>query len=249
MLWEVLDAATLVPALLVTAVAGLMRGYSGFGSAIVLAPVYATLWGPQAGVPVVLMMDLFSSLVLVPRALATADRRVVLPMGVAAMVATPVGAAVLIAATGPDAADLLRRTIGALVLGFGLLLFGRWRYHGRRPAPLNLAVGALAGLMKGATGMSGPPVILYFLSGPEAVRQHRANLILFFGLIGVVAVFPPLFAGLIDGPALLRTALMVPALLGCVPLGARLFGVVPERLYRPFALVLLLLSGGVALLS
>ena len=41
-------------ALAVTAVAGLMRGYSGFGTAILLAPTYSLLWGPRVGVPVML---------------------------------------------------------------------------------------------------------------------------------------------------------------------------------------------------
>jgi len=67
------------------------------------------------------------------------------------------------------------------ILVFGLLLMSGWRYTGSRPLPLNIGIGTLAGLLKGATGMSGPPVILYLLAGPEAAKQHRANLILFFG--------------------------------------------------------------------
>jgi uncharacterized membrane protein YfcA len=40
-------------ALACTAVAGIMRGYSGFGTAVLLAPLYSVLWGPRIGVPVV----------------------------------------------------------------------------------------------------------------------------------------------------------------------------------------------------
>ncbi len=237
--WRLLFAA------LVTAIAGLMRGYSGFGTAVILAPVYSLLWGPRAGVPVMLLMELAVSLQLVPRALPEADRRVVLPLGGAATLTTPLGAFILLTADGTD----LRRAIGGLVLVFGFLLMSGWRYHGSRPLALNLAIGAIAGLLKGSTGMSGPPVILYMLAGPEEARRHRANLILFFGMIAVISVIPPALGGLIGTAVAIRTALMLPVLLIAVPVGARLFHIVPVAWYRRFAMAVLLAAGGLALLG
>ncbi len=233
----------LVGAVVATAIAGVMRGYSGFGTAVILAPVYSLLWGPRAGIPVMLLMELVVSVQLLPGAIKDADRRVVLPLGGAAAVATPLGAWILLTADG----DTLRRFIGGFVLLFGLLLMSGWRYHGSRPLPLNLAVGTAAGLLKGATGMSGPPVILYLLAGLEEAKRHRANLILFFATIAIVSIVPPLLGGLIDLPVLLRLAVLLPVMALSVPIGARLFKVVPERLYRPFAMGVLLAAGGLAL--
>ena len=232
-------------AILATAIAGLMRGYAGFGTAIILAPIYSVLWGPLAGVPVMLLMELLVSLQLVPRALREADRRVILPIGGAAALATPLGAFVLLAADP----EWLRRAIGGLVLVFGFLMLSGWRYRGARPLGLNLVVGTAAGLLKGATGMGGPPVILYLLAGTEEARRHRANLILFFGLIAVVSVVVPLAAGLIDGPVLVRFLIMLPVLLVTVRIGAALFGVVPARFYKPCAMLLLTTAGSIALFA
>ncbi|WP_439595905.1 sulfite exporter TauE/SafE family protein [Falsiroseomonas sp.] len=231
-------------AIAVTALAGLMRGYSGFGTAVLLAPAYSVLWGPRIGVPVMLLMELVVSLQLVPKAFGEANRRVILPIGGAAALATPLGAFILITADQ----DVLRRFIGGFVLVFGLLLMSGWRYHGSRPLPLNIAVGTLAGLLKGATGMSGPPVILYLLAGPEAARQHRANLILFFGTIAVISVIPPALGGLMGWAVLAKMLLLLPVLMLCVPLGARLFHVLPERWYKRAALVFLVSTGVIALL-
>jgi uncharacterized protein len=228
-----------------TAIAGLMRGYAGFGTAVILAPIYSVLWGPRAGVPVMLLMELVVSLQLLPRAFKDADTRVILPIGGAAALATPLGAVVLLTADP----EVLRRCIGAFVLVFGLLLLSGWRYHGSRPLGLNLAVGTTAGLLKGATGMSGPPVILYLLAGPEEARRHRANLILFFALIAVVSIFGPLWFGMITAAVLAKLLLLMPVLLFFVPVGARLFQVVPQRFYKRFALVVLLAAGGIALLA
>jgi hypothetical protein len=229
----------------VTAIAGVMRGYSGFGTAVLLAPLYSILWGPWIGVPVMLLMELAVSIQLLPKALGDADRRVILPIGAAACLMTPVGAFILLTADQ----DILRRAIGAFVLVFGLLLNSGWRYHGTRPLPLNLAVGGLAGLLKGATGISGPPVILYLLAGPEAARQHRANLILFFACISIVSVIPPALGGLMGLAVLAKLTLTLPVLLLFVPVGARLFHVVPERLYRRLALIFLVTTGAVTLLA
>lgn len=232
-------------ALGITAVAGVMRGYSGFGSAVLLAPAYSVLWGPRIGIPVMLLMELFVSMQLLPKAFGQADRRVILPIGAAACVTTPVGAFILLTADQ----DLLRRAIGGFVLVFGLLLMSGWRYHGSRPLPLNIAVGTLAGLLKGATGVSGPPVILYLLAGPEEAKRHRANLILFFATIAVISIIPPALGGLMGVAVLLKVAMLLPVLLLCVPVGARLFHVVPERLYKRLALVFLVTTGAVTVLA
>jgi uncharacterized membrane protein YfcA len=237
--WPVWAAA------LATAVAGLMRGYAGFGTAVILAPIYSVLWGPRAGVPVMLMMELIVSLQLLPRAFKDADTRVMLPIGGAAALATPLGAIVLLTADP----ELLRSCIGGFVLVFGMLLLSGWRYHGSRPLGLNLLVGTSAGLLKGATGMSGPPVILYLLAGPEEAKRHRANLILFFALIAVVSILGPLWFGMITAAVLAKLLLLLPVLLVSVPIGARLFHVVPQRFYKRFALAVLLAAGGIALLA
>lgn len=237
--WRIYVAAA------VTAIAGLMRGYSGFGTAVLLAPAYSVLWGPRIGVPVMLLMELAVSLQLLPKAFGDANRRVIYPIGGAAVLATPLGAFILLTADQ----DSLRRFIGGFVLVFGMLLMSGWRYHGSRPLPLNLAVGTAAGLLKGATGISGPPVILYLLAGPEAAKQHRANLILFFATIAVISVIPPALGGLMGWAVVAKTVLLLPILLLCVPIGARLFHVVPEPWYRKLALCFLVVTGTITLLA
>jgi uncharacterized membrane protein YfcA len=232
-------------ALAVTALAGVMRGYSGFGTAVLLAPAYSVLWGPRVGVPVMLLMELFVSMQLLPKAFGQADRRVMLPIGGAAVLLTPLGAVILLTADE----DLLRRFIGGFVLVFGLLLSSGWRYHGSRPLPLNLAIGSVAGLLKGATGMSGPPVILYLLAGPEEAKRHRANLILFFAVISVISVIPPALGGLVGWSVVAKVVVLLPVLLLCVPIGARLFHVIPDRWYRSLALAFLVTTGLITVLA
>jgi uncharacterized membrane protein YfcA len=232
-------AFDLLLAALATAAAGVMRGYAGFGTAITLAPIYSMLWGPREGVPVMLLMEGLIAGSLVPGVWPVWTRRVTLPMAATAVALMPLGAQALVAVDG----ETLRRAIGALVLLFAGLLAGGWRYRGARPVWLSLAVGAVSGLMKGATGMSGPPVILYLLAGPEAARQHRANLIVFFGILSIAGVVLVVWHGLASSAVLLRTAALTPLLLLAVRVGARLFGLLPERWFRLGAYLFLFAVG------
>ena len=245
--WPEIAAAVLdwrmLAAICATIVAGLMRGYAGFGTAVVLAPIFATLWGTREGVPVMLLMELLITAQLAPKAWKEADRRVVFPLGAAALATMPLGTYALFAFEQ----ETLRRAIGGFVLVFGFALMSGWRYHGSRPLWLNLSVGGAAGLLKGATGMSGPPVILYLLSGNEAARMHRANLIIFFAIIAVASVLGPLVLGLFNLTSLVRLAIVLPIMLLSVPVGVRAFHVVPVRFYKPFAMAVLLAAGGIAL--
>lgn len=232
-------------AALATLLAGVMRGYAGFGTAITLAPIYSLLWGPRLGVPTMLVMEALIAGSLVPGVWRVWNRRVTLPMAGAACLALPFGT-VLLAATEPQ---LLRRAIGGLVLGFAILLSAGWRYRGARPLPLNLGVGVVSGLLKGATGMSGPPVILYLLSGAEAAREHRANLIVFFGIVSLAAIPPLVWYGLLNVTVVVLTAAMMLPLLGGLRVGIKLFGRLPEAWFRRIAYLFVGSVGLVALLG
>jgi len=247
-LWSVAAASAdwrLGVAALATAIAGVMRGFAGFGTALTLAPVYSVLWGPAVGVPTMLLMEALIGSQLLFGAARHVNRRVALPMAAAACLAVPAGAWLLLAV---DPA-VLTRVMGALVLAFAAVLASGWRYRGSRPLPLTMAVGAAAGLMKGSTGMSGPPVILYMLAGSEEAREHRANLILFFAVLGIVALLPPLVSGLFTAAVLVKVALLVPILLLFVRMGAALFGRVGQASFRAVAYAILCAVGLLALLA
>lgn len=230
---------------LATLLAGIMRGYAGFGTAITLAPIYALLWGPREGVPVMLIMEAAIAGSLVPGVWRTWTRRVTLPMAGMACALMPIGSYALIAVDG----NTLRRAIGFVVLLFAALLASGWRYHGRRPIALSLAVGAVSGVLKGATGMSGPPVILYLLAGPEAARQHRANLIVFFGIVSLAGLVMVWWYGLASVAVLLRVVALLPVLLLAVRVGVRLFGLLPEQWFRAGAYLFLFVVGLTAVLG
>lgn len=222
--------------------AGVVRGFSGFGSALILAPSMAAIYGPAAGVPLVMLLEIFVSCQLLPGAWRIAQRRQVGLMTLACLATIPLGAWIL-AASDPE---VLRLAISAGILLFlAILLLGIRRRGQARPAGL-LAAGAVSGLTNGASGIGGPPVVLYYLAGRDPAASIRANVISYFFLLDIITLAYFTWLGLITTGTLLVAVVTLPASLAGTWLGSRLFQAASERLFR---LVAFAIIGAVAVIS
>jgi uncharacterized protein len=236
-------SATFAAAVGAALLAGVVRGFSGFGSALILAPSLAALYGPAVAVPVALLLEFALAGPFVPPALRVIDRARTGLLCVAAAVTVPLGAYLL---TVIDERTL-RWAICALVfVAVAILAFG-WRYHGRPHAAATATTGALSGLLGGATGLSGPPVIFYELSGSAPIATMRASFMVFFAWVDVVALISFAITGTLAAlPLLIAVALVVPYL-AAAGVGAKLFGRASETFYRRLAVVILALVAIVSL--
>ena len=220
-------------------VAGLLRGFAGFGSAMLMAPIFAILFGSAEMVATIVAMELAISFHLFPAARRQCDWAVVAPMTIAACIAMPLGLWLLVSL---DRA-LLTRSVSALVAVFAVLMLAGWRWRGMRGALPSAVVGTISGAMMATTSVGGPPVLLYMLSSDDAPATVRANAIMYYfatQLVLLVLMFATGIAGL---PALIRAAVLFPLMLAGSWLGVRLFRGADEGFYRRVALGLLLAVG------
>lgn len=239
------DPRTAALAALVVAAAGLLRGFAGFGAGLLMAPLLGLLLGPRLAVPVIVVLDALVAAPLLPRAWRQARWRDVLPAGAAAALTIPVGAAVL---RSMDPA-VLRRAIGAVVVVLVALLASGWRRR-RRPGPLEAAgIGGVSGVLTGAGGIGGPPVILWLLAGDGSPTVQRASLIAYFAVTQAAALAVFAAAGLLDRRALVASAALAVPFLVCARLGALGFGRGGGRGFRAVALAALAIAGLAALLA
>lgn len=234
---DALDPARLGLMAAVVAAAGLIRGFSGFGAGLVMVPALGLLITPPVAVPVVVLMEAVASAQLVPPALRQARWRAIIPLGIAATLTIPLGSRIL-ATLDPD---LLQRAISGVVLLFVVVLWAGWRYGKEPSLPVTGAVGAAGGLLTGAAGIGGPPVILFFLSGPNPAPRTRASLICYFAITQLVALAAFLAAGLLSRAVLVYTLILAPVFLIAAWIGTRFFGKVEERTFRKVALAFLAL--------
>jgi len=231
---ELLSLPTLI-AIATVLLAGIVRGFAGFGSAMIMVPVLAVLYGPVPAVAMAMLLEMAVSMPLVPKAVKLVDWGRISVLTIAACLAIPLG---IWALRSVDAA-IARYVFSGIIIGAVILLATGWRYQGRPGILPTLLTGVLSGVMNGFAGMAGPPVVFFYLAGNSGAAASRASFIIFFAVVDLVSLIGFAILGVYDAPMLLLTALIaVPFVLGGL-IGARMFGRSGERFYRLVALAIL----------
>ena len=215
-------------AALVAALAGLARGFSGCGAALLFIPLGSALLGPRVAAPLLLVVDFVLAAPLIPSGWRQASRREVATLAAGTLAGAPLGAMILLRAD-PIA---LRWAMSGLALAMLALLLSGWRYRGQPSLPVSVGVGAAAGFCSGAVQMGGPPVIAYWLGGAIPAARVRANIVLYFAVSGVISAAIYVIGGLLSLEVLRLALLVGPAYGAGLWVGARLFGRASERLFR-----------------
>lgn len=233
-----LPNGSLLALLMMALMAGLARGFSGFGAALIFMPLASAVVGPKLAAPVLLVIDAVAAAGLIPDAWRRSDRRAVGTMTVGAVAGVPLGTAALVH-LDPLA---VRWMVVALVAALLALLASGWRYQGRLSVPLTVAVGAASGLFSGAAQVGGPPVVAYWLGGPAPSASVRANIVLYFAASTVLTGVSYLAGGLITRAVLVLALATGPAYALGLFLGSGLFGRASEVAFRRACLGLIALA-------
>ena len=232
----------LVLAMGVAALAGLVRGFSGFGGAMIYMPLAAAIYDPRMAAVTILLVDFFTTL---PFAIPETRRctwREMVPISIAMAAGVPFGTWALISLDP----TVLRWCISVVVLSLLPPLVLGWRYHGRPSMAVTAGVGLFAGVSAGAVQIAGPPVILYWLSRTGSAVAVRANIMVFFMICGVVLIGAYAYEGLFTAQTLALAVLVGAFYLGGVGLGSYFFKGASDLLYRRIAYLIVALA---ALLS
>ncbi len=236
-----MDASQLTAFAIVT-VAGLFRGITGFGGAMLMTPMLSVLMGPVPAVVTALILEIAAALVMFPDAIPKARWRLLSYLIVPAIFTVPLGGYVLLTV---DPA-IARKMIGAVVVFFSAVLLLGLRYHGSPRPATSVALGSVVGALLGATSVGAPPVILYLLSGPAPIAVTRANLTVFVTAISVPGVVMLAAAGAVTWQVGVFAALLTIPFLLATWLGGNLFTRLNDHHVRRLALILML---GVGLTS
>jgi uncharacterized protein len=231
-----MDPFTLALVILIAVLAGLVRGITGFGGAMVMSPPLALLLGPRLTIPVVLVLE---SVVAAPMLVQTRREvrwRAIGPVLLAACATVPLGTLILVA-TNPL---LIRRAIAATVIVFALALLRGWRHAGRPRIGTSVGLGALSGTMLGATSVGAPPVILYLLSGPDPIETTRANLTLYVTVTSLVGIAMLYHQDVLGAQAGLTSLWVAPAYYAGLFGGVRLFPRFSDTRFRQLVLLVLI---------
>lgn len=220
------------------AVAGLVRGFSGFGTAMVYLPVAGQILSPFEALTTLLIMDLVGPLPNIPRAIRTGHPRDILRLSAGTLIALPLGVLVL----GLIAPEVFRYGVSLVSLLLLVLLIGGVRYHGTLRPPMVYGTGAIGGFLAGSVGLPGPPVIMLYMASPNPAAVIRANIMVYLLLCDLMMIGVLHLNGYLVGSAVAMGALLtLPYLLANI-IGGWLFRLRYEQIYRIVAYFIIAVS-------
>jgi uncharacterized membrane protein YfcA len=225
-----------------------VRGLSGFGSAMIGIGGLTLVLPPAQVVPAFFALELLTTVNLLPGVWRQIDWRSLRWVIAGCTLTTPVGL-VMLARLDPN---LMRLVVSACLATIAsLMLSGLAQRLTPRstPGPLGaLAAGGAAGLLNGAAGIPGPPaIVFYFATTGTAVS--RATLIAFFLFTDSYGLAVAGGAGLLAGVGWKLIAVALPFSLVGLWIGQRLYVRLDEARLRRVIWTLLAALGALGTVS
>ena len=234
-----MDVYYWLPLIAIAMVGGIMRGFAGFGTTLIMVPFFSLLMPPSEAVFIALATDVLVMIPLLPNAVRDAQWKYIWPMIIGVFLATPLGVMVL-KITNPDVMEIF---IAILVIGSAFLLLSGWKYEGKRANSLSFFVGAFSSVVNGATGIGGPPVVVYFMAQGMSPKSLRASLNSLAFIMEVAAALLIYFAGVVEFKILVTVFILFPFMLLFAWVGSKLFSVLDNSLFNKIILYFLLIFG------
>lgn len=235
--------AKLVAALVIATVAGLVRGFSGFGSALIYIPLIGAVFDPKISAASLLLIDCVSGIPFAARASPHCRWFEIVPLTIAATAGVPIGALALLHTN----AIPMRWMVSSVVFLMLAAIVSGWRYRGRPEWWITWSTGLLSGFCGGAFQMDGPPVVIFWLGGEHTAKIVRANLMMFIAVNGLVMIFVYWLSGLLTKNALMTSAVLGIPFIVAMTIGSRMFGGTSEPAYRWIAYVIIAAAALVSL--
>lgn len=238
-----LSPAAAVAFVVVVLAGSFIRGYSGFGFSAILMAGLGLVLPPAEIVPLAIALEVLASIgqaTHVWRDIQWLRLAVILATG---MAGNPVGIWLLAAVPGP----MLLAATYCFIAAVALLLLVSPRLDIRVGLPLLAVVGFVAGVVNGATALSGLVLALLFTLAGVAPAALRATLVAYFFATDLWTGLLLFGAGMVDATAAWRVAAALPLLALGLWLGSRRFVGTPPESFRRLTLALLLTLSAIGL--
>jgi len=232
-----LSQVMLLYAFLAILIAAVIRGYSGFGFSALTVTSLSLILPPAEVVPTAFLLEIAASMFMLPMVWRSIDWQKLNWLVLGILAGTPAGLLFLAVV----AQDPVRFTISGLVLVTCFMLWKNVRIRSDGGRIRLLVVGSFSGLVNGAAGIGGLPIVLFLLSGSIRTEVLRATIV---ALLFFSDIYATLLSGsqhLLSNELLFRSSLFLLPLVVGVALGNRGFVRSSPESFRKFAIGLLML--------
>jgi uncharacterized protein len=216
--------------------AAIVRGFSGFGFSLLAITAISLILPVAQIVPSIFLLEIAASLNLIPGIWREIHWGSLRWLMVGYVVGLPVGGYALIHAPAEPAQIVL----GIFVIGTAILMLRGFHLERTPGAGASTGTGVASGVLNGAFGIGGPPVILFYFSAPGAAAIGRASVIAFFLFTDLLGILFFASQGIVTTQSFIQSLAWLPALLIGVWLGAHGFRRMNQAAFRRWVLVILI---------
>lgn len=234
--------------LIVLMLSSFLHTITGFGFAIITAPLLALALEARETAMLIVTTSIIVMLFILRAAKNEGSFKAILPIVGAAVVGAIPGAYIVTVISN----DGLKLFIGIVLIVATAAMWKDYFLHTKNQKFIVSIVGIISGFLSTTTGVSGPPVILYYLNAKAEANKDvfRGNLTRYFLLLNIVAFIISYASGNIkSGKLWLYTLLAVPALYIGFYLGERFFHRLNAELFKKICLAMVLFSSIAVILS
>lgn len=219
-------------------IAGLVRGFSGFGTGMIVAPAVSAIYSPQTALIVIFIIDTLPALPVVYPETKRCDWKELKWITLGLIAFLPLG---LMFIKFGDV-TIARWLIAYVIFIAVILLWSGWKYKGPQGKLPSLAIGSLSGFLGGAAALPGPPAIIYWMASNLSTIIIRANTMVFLFLADVLIGVGLIIANMITFDGLIKGVLSAPFYLLGLIIGTTLFGFASEATYKRVAFMIIVVS-------
>jgi uncharacterized protein len=217
---------------------------TGFGYAIITAPLLALALGSKETVMLTMLTGLLLRLFMLRVTRNDGSFKEIMPLTLASILGAVPGAYLMTIISNEN----LKLFIGVVLFFSAVVLWKGYRFSIRRPRVAEAILGGVSGFLATTTSVNGPPIVLYFLNAKaeENKNAFRGNLTRYFLLINIVSLFMSYVAGTLKiGDLWLQTVLSAPAICIGFYLGEKFFYRIDAETFRKLSLGIVFLGSAV----
>ena len=217
-----------------TLIAGLVRGFVGFGAGMIFVPIVGSIVGPMPAVGLIWTVDAPVTMTFAAGAMRGSHWRDIGPLLAGALTGLPLGMWLL---TGLDPVAV-RWVTAIFILASVAALASGWRYKAKPGLLLTFLVGFCSGITTGLVGIGGPFIALFWLGGFNDAVQLKRNLNAYFGATTLTMGPAFVLKGIITADVLILAVPLLALYMLGVAAGLGGFKHSSDAVYRRAALVM-----------
>ncbi len=225
--------------------AAFIRGVSGFGLALVLAPVLLLLLNSKSIVAINFLLGAISNIMVLCYSYRNINLKGIIPLAICSLLGIPPGLWIINIITP----STLKVLVGAVTIFFAIpLSFGFTKAFTREKLAGGVS-GFVSGLIGTSTSLGGPAVVIFMHNQNWPKEVIHSSLAAFFLFSGASILITFAASGLVNTQIITFSASLAPALIIGTGLGMVTFRRINQRLFQAISLAIIIGAGILGIIS